>query len=399
MTDVGDTDRDDTSCAGCGGAGLVRHGTRPVLRRTIGEDGRLVRETVAAQRFRCRDCGRSSVEAFDDAEIVEAIGDCAIRLGVAGAAARLEVDPGTVARMLARWIEARREDADAALPDAVALAPVRSGRPLRLMVSDPVEEAIVEIVDGIEGLKAHAAACGSAPSLVSIEVDAALARSVREIWPEATVAVPPAAAIRAASVAALASFRALVRAGVAQGRNFRERPHLLRIVNADLTGEQSEELRGWSAPLRRFRAAVLLLLDGLRTGGAEAFSDALARVMGALREIAPGGAMETFLSTWKDEMLAGVESRWLDRAWLAVEALRREIAAVRPSAGLDVLRAILVYSVPRSELPVPAPSFALATTYGSGAIVAGPRPLSGAMDALTALLDLGHVESEEGEPS
>ena len=380
-------------CAGCAGAGLTRSGTRSVLRASIGADGRLKRESVAVQRYRCRDCGRSSVEALDDAEIVEAVGDCAIRHGIAAAAARLDIDPGTVSRTLARWIEARREDADRALPDTVALNPVRSGQPLRLILSDPVEEGIVEIVDGIEGLKAHAQACGSAPSLVSVEVDASLVRAVRGVWPDAAVAVPPAAAIRAASVAALATFRSLVRAGVAQGRNFRERPHLLRIANSDLTAAEREELQAWSAPLKRFRAAVLLLLEALRSASPAAFSDALSRVLASLREIAPGGALEAFLSTWKGELAAGVENRWLDRAWSDIDALRREVAAVRPSAGLDVLRAILVFSVPRNALPVPAPSYGV-----GGGMAAGVRPIAGAMDALAALKEVAEAGGDPAEP-
>lgn len=365
------------NCVECGGTAVVRFGTRTLQRMGLADDGAVVRESEAVQRYRCKECGHAFCLAADDGEVVEAVCDSALRFGIVRAAEHHGIAPGTVSRMLSRWIGGRRDEADDVLPDVLAVYSLRSREPQRLILADAREEGVLDVVDGQHGLRVYAKDLDGAPTFVAIDIEAGIAATVASIWPQAIVVVPPAAAIRAVESAALTTFRALVREGVAKGRNFREQPRLLRVRDEELTSVDRDEISMWSVQLCRFRAAVLLLLNDLAGACPGQFADGLSRVQASLRVLAPDGALDRLLKNWQGAISAGVAERWLDATWTVLETLRREAVATKPSAGLDVLRAILVFSVARESLPTLTPTYGGLPQFGRGR-----RPLEGAREAL-----------------
>lgn len=364
-------------CAACGNADTVKFGVRILQRMTLAADGSVRREPESMQRYRCKSCGHAFSHSPDDDAVVDTVCDSALRFGLTRAAERHHLDTGTVSRIVSRWIERQQDDLDNKLPDVLVIHPLRSREPPQLILADAQEGGILEIVEGHHGLREYASQCDGSPSLIAIDIDAALASVISSKWPQANLTVPPSAAARAIGAASLMTFREMVREGVAKGRNFRERSVLLRKRDEDLTPGEKDELEMWSDRLRRFRSAVQLLLRDLATASLEQFSDGLKRVQNSLKTLAPNGALDHLLNNWEKSISLGVAQRWLDSTWEALDTLRREVTATKPSSGLDVLRAILVFSVPREVFP------SLRHDYpGIFRSNSGRRTFEGAMDAL-----------------
>lgn len=362
-------------CPACPAGRLVRFGTRTLSALTLGQDGRAVRAPHEVQRWRCKVCGHAFAERPDRVVVRDAVVESAMRYGFAEASNIHGIDVRTVSRMMRDWTEVRESELGCEIPDVIDVATMPSALGLRLIVSSPQDGAILDVLEGPEALVGYASARAGIPSLAAIDVDPAVARTVALVWPNVVTAVPPALAAHAILKAAAISFRALVRASVAKGRNFREDPRLLGVLDQDLTEVDRDELSFWATDLRRFRAAVGLLLRDLDAADQATFSDSLTRVRRLVGNIAPGGALDSMLSFWGDALCAGNKHRWLDEPREAVESLRSEVMRLKPSAAFDTLRAILVFSVP-IETP-----FDPSLTLGPVA-TGGFRPLIGAIDNL-----------------
>jgi hypothetical protein len=334
----------DDRCPVCPAGRLVRFGTRKLHTLALDASGRAVRAHSEAQRWRCKTCSHTFALRPDSFLVRDAVAESAMRRGLAEASTLHGLDVRTVGRMLRDWISVREGELAVDLPDIVGLTALPTGLGVRVVVSSSHENAILDVLDRPDALSAYAASHRSVPSLVAIEVDPVIARAVQSAWPMATLAVPPSAAARAVLTAATISFRSLVRAGVASGRNYREDPRLLSIPDQELTAGDREELSFWSVGLRRLRAAVVLLLRDLSLADLSDFLDSLRRVRCSVANLCPGGSLDALLANWAQPISVGVEHRWLDGAHEAVDALRDEVLRLRPTASFDVLRAILVFS-------------------------------------------------------
>lgn len=363
---------DDDRCPMCTRGRLVRFGTRRLHVLTLDGQGKAIREQTDAQRWRCKACSHTFAERPDSFFVRDTVVETAMKRGLVEASTLHALDVRTVGRMVRDWINVREGELAIDVPDVVEVTALPTGLGVRVIVSAPHEQAILDVLEGPDALLAYAASHGSVPSLVAVDVDPVVARAVAVAWPEASLAVPPSSAARAVLTAATSSFRGLVRSGVAAGRNYREDPRLLSVHDQDLTAADRDELSCWSAGLRRFRAAVVLLLRDLLQGDLTEFSASVRRVQRTIAELSSGGSLDTLLINWGPAILTGVEHRWLDGAHEAVKALRDEVLRLKPTAGFDVLRAILVFSA-EAESPV---DLAPAQLTGRA------RPLANSIDAL-----------------
>lgn len=336
-----------TECPDCGRDG-IRHGLREVQQSFLTEAGLLRRRAVSVQRYRCTDCDRSFQDppGAEHAAAMNAVVESILGLGVAGAAKRHDCDADTAARMLVKWSALRRDEITTAMPGILGVAALPVAGRACTVAFCPSSGQIIDLVDGADELGAWIAGHDDMPEAVCLEIDAAILNALSSLPGEIALLVPPTAAARSIEAGTIALFRKLVRGG-APGRNYRESVTLFRKPQAALTDEDRDELKNWSEAPRKLRFVSAMLLHDILHGTPQAASAAMARMTDLLKVVAPTGNLARFLDHWSAPILRGVEDRWIDGCMTDVAALRREAAAIRPLAGYDRMRAIMMFATPR----------------------------------------------------
>jgi hypothetical protein len=250
----------------------------------------------------------------------------------------------------------------------------------RLLVLDADRAEIVDMLSDAKSLPAWVEKREGCPSVVIVEVDAALRRMVHDLFPSAVVVVPPSAAARNVEKAALRELKQISRTARASGRNASVDPRLFRRRRESLNAAMREEMEWWPEPVRRLWLAREAVLDGLAApkGGDRDLLLASAR---AILSPSPTAPVTALLAAWLEAMVAGADRPWTDEVKLAADDLLTAARRCKPNGGYDVLRAILLFG----DSPEDAPSMLALRPYGAMARPGGGRGIPAALGSLYAM--------------
>lgn len=337
-------------CPRCGNEGAQRFGTRPHQRLLL-EEGKLVRRTADVQRHRCGSCGHvfSGGPGAAELEVRDAVAEAAAVRGVGAAAAEFGCSSRTVTGILAVWAAARSSEVeDVTAPERVALLPMRAAGGDRILVADVDEVALLDCLANHAAVENWAERAQARPEVVAMDVDPRCLAASARAFPQATVVVPRAAAVRAIEQAALRGIEAVLREGIRKARNFREPVEVFAKRDRDLSEEEKAGLRLWSDEARRLRVVKEALLDALEPGMNPQGDLLFARAEETLRRHSPDSALGLLMRTWGAAIRAGMGKIWLDDVWERLGRLAKMVSTRRTGGSFDALRILLVMMPTRS---------------------------------------------------
>jgi hypothetical protein len=353
-------------CPSCGGKAVL-NGTRDSVRLDI-RDGRLVRYPVKVAKLVCRQCRsfRSSETASVSPDLVEAVMDGMFSSGARATALALGCDRSTIETVFRNWVSIQKRTLPTRVPEVVGIH-VMPGNAGAVLLTDAVERTVVGAVEGHAGLREWFAGHSGEPEVAVIDPDPRTAGAVREAFPGILVAVPSSSAIDAVRTAAVAALKAIVRKGAHMGRNFREDPALLSVPDWELSPAQANDLACWSSKARGLRRVTVDVVAALRSGTPAEARAVIDSALAILGTDIPVGALGRFLSTWREEILAGVADgmRWIDKAFLAAREVIDATADATPALRRS-LCAFLLFHTPERELSRVASGLRLARARGDG---------------------------------
>lgn len=308
-------------------------------------DGVAARVPVQVQKHYCRQCKIVQTEKINRASLamVDACAFGILEEGVAGTARRLGCDRSVVQSLFDEWVVAQSKDLQDKLPDAIGLHTVDLDGSTRILVTDAVEETLIEVLDDVPSLRAWLSNIPGAPTLAVIDFDPRMASVLEDLFPSIEIAVSPASASEAILVAADASLKAMVRRNADRGRNFREDASLLGIADDALTPDQIGDLRCWEDAPKALRRMTRDLVETLQSGSLEDMKRVLDRAIANLSASVPIGALGKLLSTWRDRIIVGVREKWLGRATAAATTISTGLRTSSRARKRNV-RAFLLFS-------------------------------------------------------
>jgi transposase-like protein len=328
------------ACA-CGSPRTVRHGSDAATHLRLA-DGRAERVAGVTPRFLCKGCGKTfthrppEVEAEERA-VRDRAAELAFALGRAPAARELGIGPSAIATMLDRWHRARDIDTHGAEPDFLAIECATLRGAGAILVADVDREALVEVVPDTDRLAEWLTRPGRLPALrVCVPLDAGLAVAVRKALPEAIAMVAPATVVRAIRGALAGGLRILRRMPGMRARNgFPSTARFLRCVEVDRPGE------GWPREVLALHGAGRLANEIVQAPDA-AKACALWPEFGLAASVPGGQPLVRLMATWRTEILAGLDHRFVDRVAKTMHRIRRLAQARRPSLVFQDFRGLVL---------------------------------------------------------
>lgn len=308
-------------------------------------DGVAVRVLLPVQKHYCRHCRIVQTEKGRRASLamMDACASGVLEEGVTGTARRLGCDRSVVQSLFEEWVAVQSKDLQDRLPDAIGLHAVDLGGSTRILVTDAVEETLIEVLEDAAALRGWLSSIPGAPTLAVIDLDPRMAGALEDLFPTIEIAVSPASASEAILAAADASLKAMVRRNADKGRNFRENGALLGIADNALNADQLDDLGCWEDAPKALRRMTRDLVEALHSGSLEDMKRVLDRAIANLSASVPIGALGKLLSTWRNRILVGVRERWLGRATAAATAISTGLRASTRSRKRNV-RAFLLFS-------------------------------------------------------
>lgn len=313
-------------------------------------DGRAARVPAPVQKFRCSRCrtiGSDRLPLATPAMIEACVAGVLIE-GVSGTARRLDCDRSVVHGVFKDWLAAKQSDLPVELPDAIGLHRVDLGGVERIVVSDAIEETIIEVLEDDMSLSVWLEGTPGVPTLAITAMDPALVSALERAFPGIEVAIPPLIAVRSILSAAETSLRALVRAGVAKGRNFREDGALLHVGDDEMSDDARGELACWDARARAIRRLARDVVEALESRRKDALRSALDDAIAALGSAVPVGALGKLFVTWRDRILAGLDNAWTDRIVVGIDAILRSVAEAPWTLKKGIRTYLLFFHADRS---------------------------------------------------
>jgi hypothetical protein len=326
------------SCIRCSGR-TIGLGSRNIVVVAI-DSGRLTRSAASAPRLRCGSCGHVFVDrsATGESVVLDAVVDAALCEGISGAARRFACDERTIRSVVRRWTALREDEIVDSRTKELALYPVRAGGIDRLLVCDPDDLTLLDVLPGADDLEGWLSTRPGRTDLVLVPVDPAIVPMVEKILPNAVLAVAPSAA-RAAILSAAAR---TLHEGEGR-RNFREDITLLPKADDDLTETERDEIGSfWSAKAKGLRRHMQALSKALSTGR-EAFEKCLTSVTDFLDTAFPRSGLGRLLSRWNRLFAAGAGEMWLDAVHARLVRVNEAVARDMPRASFELLRIALVF--------------------------------------------------------
>jgi hypothetical protein len=298
------------------------------------------------QRWRCT-CNHVFADdrRVSEHAVLEHVSQMAMRLGLSGAAAKLDCDEKTIETTLARWLALHYDDT-AGVPEVMMLVGVATaGRP-RLIVGDADDATLVDFLEDRSSLADWAAGREGTPTLVLVEYDGRALAEVRNVFPDATPVLAISETASAIRQIAAKGFAASRSSAIQRGTNARLDADLFERRRGDISDADREDISSWPDDARTLFMAKNALLDALDLKPSPERDGLWALSQSELATTNCGAGLLRFLSTWRDAISAGMSNRWSDEPWRDLVALKEAISTARPRAGGSILRAILLVETP-----------------------------------------------------
>ena len=349
-------------CPYCQGDG-TSFGTR-TIRVVKLVDAAVMHEKLCINRFRCRSCHRmyrNGPPAIADG-VERAVAHHALRHGARAAARWSGLDAQTVKRCLDQWL-AENEAEFAVVPtDTIAIVRAETAARSILLVLDPAEDRIIDVVEDCglgPWLEEHA---GSIDSIL-LELDVRMEDTVRRTLPSVRVGMAQSRSRSALEAATRKSIRAIARARTG---NFAERDDLILPRDEALSDDERAELRCWAPEARLLRRCYQHLVDALHD--LAIFGRTLRSVTDILAERVSGSHLLHLLRHWGAAMRDGIGMDG-DGAVLACDALALDLSGMSPWPPYPVVRAWLLHIVqPTTQPASPALSAFVSGVVGTAIV-------------------------------
>lgn len=337
-------------CPHCRSSRVVRDGTYERSIRCL-RNGCVVQLPSSSTRISCKDCGRTAsiISDTDRAEGVavrEHVVGIALAKGRNAAARETSVSRSTVSAYLDEWSQPRESDPARAAPDFLLVEAVRVGGRDRSLLVDVDRETLVEMLDDGGKIADWAGVPGRLhPIRACLGVDPAIAAVARSAMPDTRLMVAPAAVARAVKTRALVALRTL-RARSLGSNGFPRAEEFLRGV-ATTVGE------GWPLVACALANTVRSALSVLGARDRQE-ADRLWPEFAIASSGTESRSILTLMTTWREEILEGIEHRFVDGIWKKTQAVRRALSARRPILSFADLRRLALLRdfrmVPQADL-------------------------------------------------